>query len=186
MCNFEYALLGYLKGNRLVPDWECFKLGHIKCKKTINNSLTPDTFRISGLEGELLVAFLNTFNMKTLYAKADISRKIKKTKDFSIHFIEKNQSRSLKYGIKDQKLDPFLSKKPTNKANSKIQSTRLKKDYEFLKNLEQSLEKIDEDKFQDTATEMNIESDQGEVVLDLVRDSIVFLDHRAEFWTNMK
>ena len=61
-----------------------------------------------------------------------------------IHFIEKNQSRSLKYGIKDQKLDPFLSKKPTNKANSKIQSTRLKKDYEFLKNLEQSLEKIDE------------------------------------------
>ena len=78
MCNFEYALLGYLKGNRLVPDWECFKLGHIKCKKTINNSLTPDTFRISGLEGELLVAFLNTFNMKTLYAKADISRKIKK------------------------------------------------------------------------------------------------------------
>ena len=103
-----------------------------------------------------------------------------------IHFIEKNQSRSLKYGIKDQKLDPFLSKKPTNKATSKIQSTRLKKDYELLKNLEQSLEKIDEDKLKDTATDMNIESDQGEVVLDLVRDSIVFLDHRAEFWTNMK
>ena len=92
----------------------------------------------------------------------------------------------MKYGIKDQKLEPVLSKKPTNKVNSKIQSTRLKKDYEFLKNLEQSLEKIDEDKFKDTATDMNIESDQGEVVLDLVRDSIVFLDHRAEFWTNMK
>lgn len=67
MCNFEYALLGYLKGSRLAPDWECFKLGHIKCKKTINNSLAPGTFRISGLEGELLVAFLNTFKMETLY-----------------------------------------------------------------------------------------------------------------------
>ena len=68
-----------------MPDWECFKLGHIKCKKTINNSLTPDTFRISGLEGELLVAFLNTFNMKTLYAKADISRK--NSKQFRRHTI---------------------------------------------------------------------------------------------------
>ena len=57
-----------------------------------------------------------------------------------------------------------------------------------MKNLEQSLEKIDEDKFKDTANanDMNTESDQGEVVLDLVRDSIIFLDHRAEFWTNMK
>ena len=92
------------------------------------------------------------------------------------------------YAIKDQKLEPFLSKKPTNKVKSKIQSTRLKKDYDFLKNLEQSLEKIDEDKFKDTAkaNDMNTESDQGEVVLDLVRDSIIFLDHRAEFWTNMK
>ena len=90
------------------------------------------------------------------------------------------------YSIKDQKL--FLSKKPANKVKSKIQSTRLKKDYDFLKNLEQSLEKIDEDKFKDTANanDMNTESDQGEVVLDLVRDSIIFLDHRAEFWTNMK
>ena len=74
MCNFEYALLGYLKGSRLVPDWECFKLGHIKCKKTINNSLAPGTFRISGLEGELLVAFLNTFNMKTLYEHAKTNK----------------------------------------------------------------------------------------------------------------
>ena len=92
------------------------------------------------------------------------------------------------YAIKDKKLEPFLSKKPANKVKSKIQSTRLKKDYDFLKNLEQSLEKIDEGKFKDTANanDMNTESDQGEVVLDLVRDSIIFLDHRAEFWTNMK
>ena len=77
LCNFEYALLGYLKGSRLAPDWECFKLGHIKCKKAINNSLTPDTFKISGLEGELLVAFLNTFDMKTLYQRADQSNLFK-------------------------------------------------------------------------------------------------------------
>ena len=95
---------------------------------------------------------------------------------------------------KDQKLDPLpskeaiaISKKSTNNVKSKIQSTRLKKDYEFLKKLEQSLEKIDEDKFKDTVNDdMNTESDQGEVVLDLVKDSITFLDHRAEFWTNMK
>ena len=80
-----------------------------------------------------------------------------------------------------------MSKKSTNKVKSKIQSTRLKQDYEFLKKLEQTLEKIDEDKFKDTVSDdMNTESDQGEVVLDLVKDSIMFLDHRAEFWTNMK
>ena len=80
------------------------------------------------------------------------------------------------------------SKKSANKVKSKIQSSRLKKDYEFLKNLEKSLEKMDEDKIKDTANanDMNTESDQGEVVIDLVRDSITFLDHRAEFWTNMK
>lgn len=110
-----------------------------------------------------------------------------------IFLLEKIQPRrNLKH--KDQKLDPLpskeaiaISKKSTNKVKSKIQSTRLKKDYEFLKKLEQSLEKIDEDKFKDTVNDdMNTESDQGEVVLDLVKDSITFLDHRAEFWTNMK
>ena len=91
-----------------------------------------------------------------------------------------------------QKLDPSL--KPSQpkktmlkkKVKSKIQSTRLKNDYEFLKQLEQSLEKIDEEKFKDTDNDMNIESYQGEEVLDLVKESIIFLDHRAEFWTNMK
>lgn len=73
-----------------------------------------------------------------------------------------------------------------NKVNSKIQSTRLKNDYEFLKKLEQSLEKIDEEKFKDTDNDMNTESYQGEEVLDLVKESIIFLDHRGEFWTNMK
>ena len=133
------------------------------------------------------MAFLNTFNIKTLYAKPDISRKNSNNSDFSLHFIIESGRNSM-YAIKDQKLGPFLSKKPANKVKSKIQSTRLKKDYDFLKNLEQSLEKIDEDKFKDTANanDMNTESDQGEVVLDLVRDSIIFLDHRAEFWTNMK
>ena len=72
------------------------------------------------------------------------------------------------------------------KVKSKIQSTRLKKDYEFLKKLEQSLEKIDEEKFKDTDNDMNVESYQGEEVIDLVKESIIFLDHRAEFWTNMK
>ena len=72
------------------------------------------------------------------------------------------------------------------KVKSKIQSTRLKNDYEFLKQLEQSLEKIDEEKFKDTDNDMNLESYQGEEVLDLVKESIIFLDHRAEFWTNMK
>ena len=80
------------------------------------------------------------------------------------------------YAIKDQKLEPFLSKKPANKVKSKIQSTRLKKDYDFLKNLEQSLEKIDVDKFKDTANanDMNTESDQGEVVLDLIEMIFLF------------
>ena len=73
-----------------------------------------------------------------------------------------------------------------NKVKSKIQSTRLKNDYEFLKKLEQSLEKIDEEKFKDTDNDMNVESYQGEEVIDLVKESIIFLDHRAEFWTNMK
>ena len=73
-----------------------------------------------------------------------------------------------------------------NKVKSKIQSTRLKNDYEFLKKLELSLEKIDEEKFKDTDNDMNVESYQGEEVIDLVKESITFLDHRAEFWTNMK
>ena len=73
-----------------------------------------------------------------------------------------------------------------NNVKSKIQSTRLKNDYEFLKKLEQSLKKIDEDKFKETDNDMNIESYQGEEVLDLVKESIIFLDLRAEFWTNMK
>ena len=61
MCNFEYALLGYLKGSRLVPDAEEFKLGHIKCKKTITNSLTNDVFDDISSSGSDLIHFLNTF-----------------------------------------------------------------------------------------------------------------------------
>ena len=64
LCKFEYALLGYLKGSRLVPDSEAFKLGHIKCKKTINNSLTSDMFSV---EDGRVVRFLDNFDMNSLY-----------------------------------------------------------------------------------------------------------------------
>ena len=64
LCKFEYALLGYLKGSRLVPDSEAFKLGHIKCKKTINNSLTSDMFCV---EDSRVVRFLDNFDMNSLY-----------------------------------------------------------------------------------------------------------------------
>ena len=64
LCKFEYALLGYLKGSRLVPDSEAFKLGHIKCKKTINNSLTSDMFSV---EDGRVVKFLDNFDMNSLY-----------------------------------------------------------------------------------------------------------------------
>ena len=69
LCNFEYALLGYLKGSRLAPDGEGFKLGHIKCKKTITNSLKEDVFDISGLDGHLVEAFLNSLCIKTSLRK---------------------------------------------------------------------------------------------------------------------
>ena len=79
----------------------------------------------------------------------------------------------------------MVSQKQTvSKVKSKIQSTRLKEDYEFLKKLEQSLETIDENPLKTDDTEN--ESDQGELVLNLVKGSINYLDHRAEFWTNMK
>ena len=44
MCYFEYALLGYQKGHRLAPDNEGFKLGIIKCKKTIMGTLSEEAF----------------------------------------------------------------------------------------------------------------------------------------------
>ena len=71
LCNFEYALLGYLKGSRMAPDGEGFKLGHIKCKKTITNSLTNDVFDQSsksvGFEDFLNTLIMSNFDKSKGY-----------------------------------------------------------------------------------------------------------------------
>ena len=72
------------------------------------------------------------------------------------------------------------------KIKSKILETRLKDDYEFLKKLESNLEA--------NITTVNKHNDENsdtvedacDYVKEVIKDGIAFLDHRAEFWTNMK
>ena len=71
------------------------------------------------------------------------------------------------------------------KIKSKILETRLKDDYEFLKKLENNLESnvtILDENFDGSET---IE-ETDDYVKEVIKDGIAFLDHRAEFWTNMK
>ena len=59
----------------------------------------------------------------------------------------------------------------------------MKDDYEFLQKLEVSIESHEVPTETD---ELSDESKQNDDLLKLVKDGIVFLDNRAEFWTNMK
>ena len=72
------------------------------------------------------------------------------------------------------------------KIKSKILETRLKDDYEFLKKLENHLDSnvTMVDKNSDEKSE-TIE-DADDLVKEVIKDGIAYLDHRAEFWTNMK
>ena len=72
------------------------------------------------------------------------------------------------------------------KIKSKILETRLKDDYEFLKKLENHLDSnvTMVDKNCDEKSE-TIE-DADDLVKEVIKDGIAYLDHRAEFWTNMK
>ena len=78
----------------------------------------------------------------------------------------------------------------TRKANiNDIKTSRLKEDYNFFKKLEFSLEidfhKKNKAKKNEPDESENFE-DHTEEVLDMVKKGIDYLDHRADFWTNMK
>ena len=81
ICQFEYSLLGYQKGLRLVPDSEEFNLGIIKCKKTITGTLAPDAFDFSGQIGESLKQFIGGIkNTEELLCEENIAEKVMKPK----------------------------------------------------------------------------------------------------------
>ena len=86
-----------------------------------------------------------------------------------------------------------MSKKPQlrnfkrrkeGQMKNKILETRMKEDYLFLSKLELEMEKQEITKNIDN--EENVDKDTGDYVLNMVKDGKSFLNHRAEFWTNMK
>ena len=65
-----------------------------------------------------------------------------------------------------------------------MSTSRMKNDYEFLQKLEVSIETHDIPAEADESTDESQQNSND--LLKLVKDGIVFLDNRAEFWTNMK
>lgn len=52
MCQFELALVFFHQGQNLAPDFEDFRLGIQKCRKTIQDTVSnPDVFNMDGLQG---------------------------------------------------------------------------------------------------------------------------------------
>ena len=47
-CQFEHALVLFHRGSRLSPDLEEFRLGIRKCRKLIQNAISPNVFRVRG------------------------------------------------------------------------------------------------------------------------------------------
>ena len=72
------------------------------------------------------------------------------------------------------------------KIKSKILETRLKDDYEFLKKLESNLEANITTVIKHNDENSDTVEDACDYVKEVIKDGIAFLDHRAEFWTNMK
>ena len=64
--------------------------------------------------------------------------------------------------------------------------TRLKDDYEFLKKLESNLEANITTVIKHNDENSDTVEDACDYVKEVIKDGIAFLDHRAEFWTNMK
>ena len=64
--------------------------------------------------------------------------------------------------------------------------TRLKDDYEFLKKLESNLEASITTVIKHNDENSDAVEDACDYVKEVIKDGIAFLDHRAEFWTNMK
>ena len=155
MCYFEYALLGYQKGHRLAPDNEGFKLGIIKCKKTIMGTLSEEAFDFSGPVGEKLKHYMDSM----------------KTSEYKFDPLDNEYEEE----VTENKKDTLSQTKI--KGQKKMKGSRMKADYDFLRNLSSTLSPLE--------TEENGSAETLKMcsVLD---EGIEFLEGRAEFWTNVK
>ena len=70
-------------------------------------------------------------------------------------------------------------------GKGKLKNSRMRADYEFLKNLENILEPDEAEETDDIAeTEGILETKEG--MRRIVQEAVTFLEERDEFWTNIK
>ena len=68
-------------------------------------------------------------------------------------------------------------------GKGKLKNSRMRADYEFLKNLENILQH-DEETLDTAETEDLMETKEG--MRTIVQEALTFLEERDEFWTNVK
>ena len=156
MCHFEYAFLGYQKGHRLAPDNDGFNLGIIKCKKTIMGTLSDEAFDFTGPVGELLKNHMDKMESSEYRFQPLIDDSMDETGGDGNNEI--------------------LKQIKTN-GKKKMKGSRMKADYELLKNLSSVLTPLKD--------EENGHSETSRIS-QIVDDGVQFLEERAEFWTNVK
>ena len=78
-----------------------------------------------------------------------------------------------------------MTTKTFSLTEGKLKNSRMRTDYEFLKNLENILEPGEGEEILDTAETEDI-LDTKEEMRRIVQEAVTFLEERDEFWTNVK
>ena len=164
VCEFEHALLIFTKGKKLAPDSERIEAGISKCKKTILNKVGDgDVFFFPG-------------------SKRFIDHLRKGGNSIVENFINKENAAktwkttcNLASMSKNTAIATSLKKEEKHKAKKLVVPDRMKKDKDYLRNLEKSLVPLS-----------GMEEDRiREQVVKTVHETITYLDSREEFWKQL-